>query len=74
MERNITCTVIKTLAVLKEKGGYTKELRIVAWNNGDPKLDLHEWRPDGRCGKGVTLTDEEGRLLLDGLKAYFEGK
>ena len=64
----------KTLGVLKEKDGYTKELRVVSWNNGDPKLDLHESRPDGRCGKGMTLTDDEGRLLLDGMMMYFEGK
>ena len=47
MEKNITCKIIKTLAVLRENNGYTKELRIVSWNDGAPKLDLHEWTPEG---------------------------
>ena len=71
MEKNITCKIIKTLAVLRENNGYTKELRVVSWNDGTPKLDLHEWTPEGRCCKGVTLTDDEGRALLQGLTEYF---
>ena len=71
MEKNITCKIIRTLAVLRENNGYTKELRIVSWNDGAPKLDLREWTPEGRCCKDVTRTDDEGRALLQGLTEYF---
>ena len=71
MEKNISYRTISVLAVLRNNSGYTKELRVVSWNDGAPKLDLHEWTPEGRCCKGVTLTDDEGRALLQGLTEYF---
>ena len=70
----ITCEVKETLAVLKENNGYTKELRLVSWNGAESKLDLHEWKPDGKCGKGFTLTDDEARLLYGAIGMYFNGK
>ena len=71
MEKNISCETIRTIAVLRDRNGYTKELRVVSWNGSQPKLDLHEWNPDGRCGRGMTLTDDEGRALLRGLTDFF---
>ena len=64
----------KTLAVLRERNGYTKELRLVSWNNAEPKLDLREWMPDGKCGKGMTLTNEEARMLMGALEEFFSGE
>ena len=74
MEKRIAYDVLEKIVVLRDSNGYTKELRLVSWNGGKPKLDLREWMPDGRCRKGITLSDEEGLLLLDGLRAYFEGR
>lgn len=47
--------------VLSEtKAGWTKELRLITWNDGAPKLDIREWSPDGeKMGKGITLSSEE---------------
>lgn len=67
----VTMNVAKKLAVLKDVKGYTKELRMVSWNEAEPKLDIREWRPDGKCGRGITLSDEEGQLLLAALKQYY---
>ena len=74
MESNkneITYTIIEKLAVLRKRGGYTKELRIVDWNGIGPRLDLREWSPDGKCGKGITFTDDEARQLYRVLGHYF---
>ena len=47
-----------------EKNGWTKELNKVSWNNNTPKYDIRSWSPDhSRMGKGVTLTDEELKVL-----------
>lgn len=67
----ITMNVVKKLAVLREVKGYSKELRIVSWNQGEPKLDIREWKPDGKCGSGITLSDEEGQLLLEALEKHY---
>ena len=56
--------VIEKIGVV-EKG---IELRVVAWNGNQPKNDLRQWYTnrigEERCGKGITLTDEEAKELL----------
>lgn len=75
MSMNITCTITKPIAVLSENDkGYTKEANLVSWNGRDAKLDIREWYPNHeKCGKGVTLTENEGRKLLEALKTLYEG-
>ena len=60
--------------VLGENGsGYTKEANSVSWNGNDAKLDIRIWYPGHeRCGKGVTLTEDEGRNLYEALKEIYE--
>ena len=50
-----------------------KALKIVKWGNGQPKYDLRQWRygEDGLMmpGKGVTLTKQEAKELMELLAA-----
>ena len=64
----------QALAVLGENGkGYTKEANFISWNGNAAKLDIREWHPNHeRCGKGITLTEDEGRNLYAALKAIYE--
>ncbi len=70
---DIKCTIEKEIAVLD---GGTKELRLVAWNDRPAKLDIRPWREtkDGeiRPGKGITLSDDEAKDLLEALQKYFD--
>jgi len=57
-------------------GSAPKRLCLVSWNHRPAKLDIRPWRDDenggGKLpGKGITLTDEEGRFLLAALQEYF---
>ena len=56
------------------KVGEKKELRIVSWNGNEAKLDLREWFTDKdgneKCSKGICLTSEEARDLIDLLNKY----
>ena len=72
--KQITSEITKELAVLGENDrGYTKEANFVSWNGNNAKLDIREWHPNHeRCGKGVTLTEDEGRKLYEALKAIYE--
>lgn len=74
IEKDFTSTITKPLAVLGENGkGYTKEANFISWNGNAAKLDIREWHPNHeRCGKGITLTEDEGRNLYDALKALCE--
>ncbi len=71
--KQITSEITKEIAVLSENDrGYTKEANFVSWNGNTAKLDIREWHPNHeRCGKGVTLTEEEGRKLYEALKIIY---
>ena len=72
--KQITSEITKEIAVLSENyKGYTKEANFVSWNGNTAKLDIREWHPNHeRCGKGVTLTEDEGRKLYEALKTIYE--
>ena len=61
--------VVETIAVLSESSkGWTKELKLISWNDREPKYDIREWSPDGsKMGKGITLSDEEVSILKKAL-------
>ena len=41
--------------------GWRRELNLVSWNGGTPKLDIREWSADHtRMSRGLTLTEEQG--------------
>lgn len=55
------------IGVLSEsKSGWRKEVNLVSWNGAAPKLDIRDWAPNHeKMGKGITLSTEETRKLLD---------
>lgn len=59
--------IVEELGVLSESAkGWTKEFNRISWNGGSPKYDIRDWAPEHeKMGKGVTLTDEEAKALLD---------
>ena len=62
--KEITCNITKPIAVLSENNrGYTKEANFVSWNERHPGHT--------RCGKGVTLTKDEGRRLWEALTGIY---
>ena len=73
MEKEITCKVTRPIEVLGTNDrGYTKEVNLVSWNNAAVKLDIREWHPEHeRCGKGITLSESEGRKLMDALVKFY---
>lgn len=62
--------ISERIAVLSEKGKWTKELNKVSWNDRPAKFDLRDWNhKDGKMGKGATLTQEEAENLKQVLNA-----
>lgn len=61
--------IVEKIAVLSEKGSWTKEINKVSWNGRDPKFDIRDWNhEEGKMRKGITLTDDEVRALLEALQ------
>ena len=69
----IKCTTIEKTGIIRQStNGWNKELRLVSWNDADPKYDIRDWSPDDeKMGKGITLTEEEARNLLGLLEKHF---
>ncbi len=58
--------IIDKIAVLSEKGDWTKEINRVSWNDRPAKYDLRDWNHEqGKMRKGITLTDEECKNLKE---------
>lgn len=58
--------VVEHIGVLSESTkGWKKELNRISWNCNAPKYDIREWAPNReKMGKGVTLSEEEMRVLV----------
>jgi len=69
MDKEFSYKVIREIAVLSERtNGWTKQLNLISWNDGEPKYDIRDWGPDrGKMGKGITLTPAELQSLTDAL-------
>jgi hypothetical protein len=63
----ITYEVLEKFGVLSESPrGWTKELRLVNWNNRGPRYDLREWSPgDHKASRGITLSLKEVHILQE---------
>ena len=57
--------LMEHIGVLSRKdNGWTREVNIVAWNDGPGKVDIREWDPDHkRMTRGVTLFEDEAETL-----------
>lgn len=67
--------VVEHIATISENatGNYAVELNKVSFNGTKPKCDLRKWnKRTGRMLKGLTLTDEEVKILYLELKKYIE--
>ena len=76
MSESVTFEIRRRLGVLAEnpKSHWTKEANIVSWNNGPEKLDIREWNPEhDKMSKGVTMNEEEAKLLQGMLNNLFGG-
>ena len=74
MLNEVRYEVIDSIAVLgtNQTGNYTLELNRVSYNGSIPKLDLRRWdRSKGKMLKGITLTDNEAKALLEALLKEF---
>ena len=69
-----TVSIEKHIGTISEAGsGWTKELNKVSWNGKPATMDIREWDPaHERMSKGVRLTDEEAKKLLEILQEYFQ--
>ena len=68
----IKSEVVKEIGILStSKSNWNREVNIIRWNDGKPKLDIRDWAPEHeRAGNGITLTAEEVAVLKELLADY----
>ena len=59
--------IIKELGIISErKGGWSKQLNLISWNDAEPKYDIPDWAPNReKMGKGISLSASELQTLTD---------
>ncbi|MBR2706682.1 MAG: hypothetical protein IKE74_05495 [Mogibacterium sp.] len=66
----VTYEIIEHIGELGKRGDWTREVNIVAWNGGVPKVDIREWSPNHkRMARGITLMEAEAEKLAELLSA-----
>lgn len=61
--------ITEHIATISQRGEWYLELNRVKWNNKEEKLDIRAWNADHtKCGKGITMTEDEAKALKDALE------
>lgn len=68
-QNEITFEIEEHIAVINtNNNGWTKEVNLVSWNGGKPKIDIRDWDMDHeRMSRGITLTEKEADSLAKAL-------
>ena len=65
--------IVEHIATLSEGNDRTVEVKMVSWNKRPAKVDIRRWNKGHTfMGKGIALTDEEAKALLEALKGRYE--
>ena len=74
--KEIQYEIVREIAVLSTgDSGYTKEINLISWNGNEPKYDIRSFSPNReKCGKGITLTEQEVKMLLEALQTELKAE
>ena len=54
---------------------WTKEVNVVAWNGGKPKIDVRDWNAShDRMSRGITLTEDQAMKMTKALVDRFRAR
>lgn len=73
--RELSYEIIKSIGVISEKNGYTKEVNLISWNGRPPVCDIRGFRID-KDGvryplKGISMSKDD-LLVLKELLSHIE--
>ena len=70
-------TIHEHIAVLDRYEGrevpWTREINVVSWNGGQPKIDIRDWSSDHhRMSRGITMTEEQAMKMTAALVERYQ--
>ena len=71
-KNDITFEIVEHNGVIDEISNrdekWTKEVNVVAWNGGKPKIDVRAWNSShDRMSRGITLTEDQAMKMTKAL-------
>jgi len=58
--------VLAEIGTVEEGPRQDTIIKIISWNDGEPKLDIRKWNKDNeKMGKGISISLEEVQTLKD---------
>lgn len=58
--------VLAEIGTVEEGSRQDTIVKIISWNDGDPKLDIRKWnKEDEKMGKGISISLENIQKLRD---------
>lgn len=70
---SIEVVIYDQIASLSDRGGWTREMTVTAWNGGKPKFDVREWSPShDRMSRGIVLSEAEANAVCRLYSEYKE--
>lgn len=69
----VTFEIMEHVGVIESRpDGWTKEVNIVAWNGGVPKIDIRDWdESHERMSRGITLREDAAEKLSRALSERY---
>lgn len=73
MKQEIGFEIVKELGELSPASkGWSKQINLLRWNDGEAKLDIRSWTADHeKMSKGIALTIPEAQMLVTILQKFF---
>ena len=76
---DVTFEIMEHIGVIDVVDGreekWTKEVNVVAWNGGKPKIDVRDWNErHDRMSRGITLTEDQAMKLTKALVDRYRAK
>ena len=77
--KDVTFEIVEHIGTIDVIDGredkWTKEVNVVAWNGGKPKIDVRDWSSDHqRMSRGITLTEEQAMKMTKALVDRFRSR
>ena len=78
-KNNITFEIMEHIGVIdiydNREEKWTKEVNVVAWNGGKPKIDVRDWNgKHDRMSRGITLTEDQAMKMTKALVERYRAK
>lgn len=70
----VTFEIKEHIGIIAERnGGWSREVNLVSWNGGEPKIDIRDWSSDHEhMSRGITLFEKDAKKMAELLSERYK--